>query len=345
MKTSARIKQILSLALVSLLAATAMPTLASASPDDFQDNVVTVEVDLGDGPGDEQGCEGFATLDLPESTLQAAFNGRVAGNANPSAVEYLKWYWGEGNSLTNEDLDQYISDGQNGFGYLSGLGWENFAFETVPSDATVANLDYISYTISRNVLDDDGNVSSIELYYIHEDSNEDGRIDGSDSPEWITETRRTYMTDWFELTYDADDCGESNDMAFVMVGRGPVQKYNSDNGEWDIAEAGWNDEDSIVGMASANLRLKTKLIGGLISLPYRIADWPFEYDDNFMYGYDVSPVSFGDEGTAEMRAVVNIFGSNPSGTYRTNYYYQLEVNEFDYFEGIPYFGCYLGPCF
>jgi hypothetical protein len=337
MKISSRIKQILSLSIVSVMAATAMPTLASATPDDYQDNVVTVEVDLGEGPGDEVGCEGFATLELPETTLAANFNGRVLGNQNPTTIDYLSWYWGEGDSFTNEDLNTYLANAENANG-------GTYDFDTVPPGADVTTLEYITYTATRNTFDLEGNITGVESFFVGEDTDENGRIDGADAPEWLTETRRTYTTDWFQLTYDADDCVDSEDMAFVMVGRGPVENLSTDD-VWRTAEADWgNDSGTIVGMASANLRLKTELIGGLVSLPYRMADWPFEAENNFMYGYGVSPVSWGNEGTAEMRAVMNIYGSNPSGVYRTKYYYQLEVNEFDYFEGIPFFGCYLGPC-
>ena len=71
MKISSRFKQIVSVAIVSVLAATIMPSTASADPENFDDNVVTVEVNLGTGPGDEGGCEGFATIVLPDNTIPA----------------------------------------------------------------------------------------------------------------------------------------------------------------------------------------------------------------------------------------------------------------------------------
>jgi hypothetical protein len=354
MKKSSRIKQVLSLALVSIMAATAMPTLASATAEDYEQNVVTVQVNLGEGPGpgDELGCQGFASLGLPLETLEATFNGRTDGLDNPTLVQYLEWNGGyESGGFTNDDLANYLASAREGYGYLGFQGWETFSFETYPENATVENLEYISYTVSRNVVDGDGVVTGVENYFVNEDRNQDGRLDGSDAPEWLTATRRTYSTDWFELAYDADDCDDSDNLAFVSVGRGPAQRFDELANDWVLADVTILDEnDSILEMAEANLMVRTKLLGGLISLPYAVAEWPFDPQEgyNFNLGIgpsEISPISFGDEGTAEMKAIMRIYGASPSGFYKTSYYYQLEVNDVDYFANTLFCGFFgLGNC-
>lgn len=329
------------------MAATAMPTLASATADDYEQNVVTVEVDLGEGPGpgDELGCQGFASLDLPGETLQAEFNGRVLGVENPTLVQYLEWSRGYDNeTFDDQDLADYLDTARSGFGVLE--GWD-ITFETYPENATVENLEYISYTVSRNVVDGNGEVTGVENFFVGDDTDQNGLLNGADAPEWLTATRRTYATEWFQLNYDADDCQDSENLAVVLVGRGPVEREEGE-GNWVNADMERVQEgDSIIEKAEANLMVRTKLIGGLISLPYGVAYWPFIPDDGFTFGpgpggNDISPISFGDEGTAEMKAVMRIYGPSPSGVYRTNYYYQLEVIDFDGFQGISFYCGILG---
>jgi hypothetical protein len=43
-----------------------------------------------------------------------------------------------------------------------------------------------------------------------------------------------------------------------------------------------------------------------------------------------------------MRSMMNIYGASPTGIYQANYYYQLEVNDEEYF--FDEFG-YFGDCF
>jgi hypothetical protein len=45
-----------------------------------------------------------------------------------------------------------------------------------------------------------------------------------------------------------------------------------------------------------------------------------------------------------MKSVMSIYGADPSGIYQTNYYYQLEVNDEEYFDEFGWFGCFLGGC-
>jgi hypothetical protein len=184
--------------------------------------------------------------------------------------------------------------------------------------------------------------------YRSEDIDQDGDIDINDAPEWITETRRSYSTDWFTISYDANDCLESDDMAMVMVTRTPTLRAANDGAEFVESELTWEDSPydvSVEGKSEAYLKIRTNLIGGLVSLPYEAARYPITDVANYD-SWDVDPVAFGDEGSAEMRSMMNIYGASPTGIYQANYYYQLEVNdeeyffdEFDFFGDCFPFGC------
>lgn len=318
MKISYRLKQLLSITLVSVLAATVMPSAVSAEPQFGEDNVVTVEVDLGEGPGDEIGCEGFATLNVPDETLSASFNGRVLGKENPTTYDLLVYYWPDIETNFMETLTS------------------NFTNPVIfPENATGQDIDYISYDVNR--------IDETTVYYNYLDSNEDGIIDEGDAPESLKVTRRTYATNWFNVTYDADDCVDSQEIGLVLAGRIPVMRQALADSEWTVAELDWIDSTSMVNRAESRLKLRTELIGGLISLPYTLAYSPID-DLQFGLGDGLWPVALGDEGSAQLRAVMDIFGSNPSGTYRSQFFFQLEVEESEYWDNLNYLGCYLGPC-
>ena len=345
MKKSSLLKKSLSLLLVSVLAATIMPTSVNAETTDFEDNEVTVEVDLGSGP-DPELCEGFASLTVPGNTLPATLNRRVDGDSSPSMADLLGYFWGEYNAYDQIAEELYDDeDLQQSLDFLNNVAAiENRTdFNAVkdPADATINTLVSIDYV---PVVSD-----GIPTLYLNEDMDQDGDIDIADAPEWLTETRRSYSTDWFTVSYDASDCMESDDMALVMVTRTPTLRASGegDDGrvfvEAEIENYGW---DSIVeNKAEAYLKIRTNLIGGLVSLPYEAAWDPItdfaDYDS-----WDVDPVAFGDEGSAEMRSMMNIYGASPTGIYQANYYYQLEVNdeeyffdEFDFFGDCFPFGC------
>jgi hypothetical protein len=208
---------------------------------------------------------------------------------------------------------------------------------TEPVDATIDTLVSIDYV---PVVSD-----GVPTAYLSQDLDQDGDIDVADAPEFLTETRRSYSTDWFTISYDANDCTESDDMALVVVTRTPILRAANDGGEFVESELIWEDElpydTSVEGKAEAYLKIRTNLIGGLVSLPYEAAWDPItdfaDYDS-----WDVDAVAFGDEGSAEMRSMMNIYGASPTGIYQANYYYQLEVNDEDYF--FDEFG-YFGDCF
>lgn len=353
MKISSRLKQVLSLSLVAVLAATVMPTSASAVPED--DGSVVVQVDLGAGPGDDggTGCTGFASLDLPEGIITAAFNGRVPRASDPKVSDYLAWLTEEDENFTDEELALFLSNLESANTYSNEFESSTITITKNPSDADVETLTSIAYSITRTNLSTTESTSA----YVSADSNNDGVIDLSDAPVDLTVTRRIYATSWFVVRYDANDCEDSTDLGLVLAGRGPVQKAESSLGPWSSAETPWGDVSSTIDRtATAALRLNTDILGGLISLPYFLANEPFDemYLDGETYDYvgdDLleyysywSPISFGDEGSPELRAVMNIYGSSPTGSYRTRYYYQLQVDDQQYFEGIPFFGCYFGGC-
>ena len=64
------------------------------------------------------------------------------------------------------------------------------------------------------------------------------------------------------------------------------------------------------------------------------------YDGDTGSGSDLedwSPIAFGDAGQPEMRAALKIFGSNPTGSYQTKFYYLLEVGDEAYFGSLEWF--------
>jgi hypothetical protein len=251
-------------------------------------------------------------------------------------ADLLGYYWGEYNSYDQIAEELYDNvDLQNSLDILNSDNWN--AVKN-PADATIDTLESIDY---EPIVGD-----GIPTLYRQEDLDEDGDIDLADAPEFLTETRRSYSTDWFTVSYDASDCMESDDMALVMVTRTPTLRAANDGAEFveaEIENYGW---DSIVeNKSEAYLKIRTNLIGGLVSLPYEAAWNPItdfaDYDS-----WDVDPVAFGDEGSAEMRSMMNIYGASPTGIYQANYYYQLEVNdeeyffdEFDFFGDCFPFGC------
>jgi hypothetical protein len=340
MKKPSRLKTSLSLLLVSVLAATIMPTSVNAETTDFGDNEVTVEVELGSGP-DPEVCEGFASLTVPGETIPATLNRRVNGNSDPSMADLLGYYWGEYSSY-DQTADELYDDEdlQSTLNSLNNVGgpdyFVNWNAVKNPEDATISTLVSISY----QPIISNGNPTE----YRSEDIDQDGDIDINDAPEWITETRRSYSTDWFTVSYDANDCLESDDVAVVIVTRTPTLRAANDGAEFVESELTWEDnpyDASVEGKSEAYLKIRTNLIGGLVSLPYEAA-WDPITDFADYAPWDVDPVAFGDEGSAEMRSMMNIYGASPTGIYQANYYYQLEVNDEEYF--FDEFG-YFGDCF
>lgn len=335
MKISSRIKQVLSISLVSVLAATVMPSTVSAEPQEYyyDDSVVTVEVDLGDGGGGDTGCLGISTLELPDSTLRARFDQLKPGISDPTTIDYLAWYYGSSDDeFTNEDLEDYLVWLQTLLDSES-VGGGQFALD--PTDATVENLISISYTLSNGgFLSDDISGPNGEP---------DGKFTGDDlRDEFVTESHRTYVSDFFSVGFDASDCLDSDDVGLLLTARGYLKRWNDEVDEWDNADIDDEVSSSVEDRGAAHLRLRPNLFGGLISVPYRAAQYAEVLDDGLSGGgyylYDYwSPISFGDEGEPEMRAVISIFGANPTGKYQTKFYYILDVAEEDYFDGLYYF--------
>jgi hypothetical protein len=344
MRKPSRLKTSLSLLLVSVLAATIMPTSVNAETTDFGDNEVTVEVDLGSEGLDPELCEGFASLTVPGATLPATLNRRVDGNSEPSMADLLGYYWGEYSAYDQIAEELYDDeDLQSSLNSLNNVGGDEYSVNwnavKNPVDATLDTL--VSIVYEPIVSDGDGSTM-----YLSEDIDQDGDIDINDAPEFLTETRRSYSTDWFTISYDANDCLESDDMALVMVTRTPTLRSTNDGAEFSFFESELIREDSpsdtsIEGASEAYLKIRTNLIGGLVSLPYEAA-WNPITDFADYAPWDVDAVAFGDEGSAEMRSMMNIYGASPTGIYQANYYYQLEVNDEEYF--FDEFG-FFGGCF
>jgi hypothetical protein len=327
--------------MVSVLAATIMPTSVNAETTDFEDNEVTVEVDLGSEGPDPELCEGFASLTVPGETIPATLNRRVDGNSSPTMADLLGYFWGEYSTYEQTAGELYDDvDLQNSLDVLNNVGdvgYRNWNAVKNPEDATIDTLVSIDYV---PVVSD-----GIPTLYLDQDLDQDGDIDINDAPEWITETRRSYSTDWFTISYDANDCKESGDMALVVVTRTPTLRAANDGAEFVESELSWDGYNtSVEGGAEAYMKIRTNLIGGLVSLPYEAA-WNPITDFADYAPWDVDAVAFGDEGSAEMRSMMNIYGASPTGIYQANYYYQLEVNDEEYFfDEFGFFECFLGGC-
>jgi hypothetical protein len=327
MKKSSRIKQVLSVALVSVLAATVMPSTASAYDEEIPyEDVVTVEVDLGDGGGGPIGCEGISTLELPDNRLLARSDSLQPGIVDPNIIDYLLWLRGsnynysllgtEPTEFTDDDLDDFIQE---------------LTIDTltpVLNDSSGPNVDATVDTLTSITYD-------FSLGYIDEDTDQNGIIDGADSPDYITETRGVYASEVFVVEYDANDCIDSDEVGVLYTTRGFVERLaNGGYAEWESAEADWDTSTSSVNRGTAYLRGNVSLLGGLISIPAKIATDPVvtgepvgEYVDILDYW---DPISLGDAAAVEMRAVMKIFGSNASGKYRTKFYFQLLTGEENY---------------
>jgi hypothetical protein len=317
MKTSSRIKQVLSVALVSVLAATVMPSTASAyDVYDYDDSVVTVEVDLGDGGGGDTGCVGLSTLELPDNTLRARFDGLELGISDPTVIDYLTWWYGtDYDEFTQGDFESYLTWLQTRLGSGS--------YTLTPEDATVDNLTSISYSLEG---------------YVDEDTNQDAVIDGEDSPDYLTENRRTYVSNSFAVGFDANDCIASDDIGLLLAARGYVKHWDEEDEEWATADID-TEGTSSVNRGEAHLISPVSLFDN--SLPRKSARFVEVFGDGEIGGgyelEDWSPIAFGDEGQPEMRAALKIFGSNPTGRYQTKFYYLLEVNDEEYFNGLEWF--------
>jgi hypothetical protein len=322
-----------------------MPTSVNAETTDFEDNVVTVEVDLGsEGPNPDL-CEGFASMTVPGNTLPATLNRRVDGNSSPTMADLLAYFWGDYDWETNSAELYTDEDFQGQLNYLNNVVESPYYFDwnavTVPENAAIADLVSIDY----QPIEEEG----MQTQYLQEDRNKDGSIDIADAPEFITETRRSYSTEWFTVSYDANDCMDSEDMAIVVVGRAPILRAADENDVFVEAELMWDENNwynaDIDNKAEAYLKVRTNLIGGLVSLPNSVA-WGTISDFSDYAPWDVDAVAFGDEGSAQMRSMMNIYGASPTGIYQANYYYQLEVNDEEYFfDEFGFFGCYFfGGC-
>jgi hypothetical protein len=314
MKISSRIKQVLSISLVSVLAATVMPSTASAYEEyEYDDSVVTVEVDLGDGGGGDTGCEGISTLELPDNTLRARFDQFEEANPDLTIIDYLSWWWGdEDNEFSQLDLENYL------YQLDFRLGDDTYTLE--PENATVASLTSVRYSSPG---------------YVDEDTNQDRVIDVTDSPNYLAESRRTYITDSFEVGFDANDCIASEDIGLLLAGRGYVTRW--DGLAWASADVDrGEDVSSSVNRGEAHLISPVSLFNN--SLPRQSARGVVVFGDNEVGSgedlFDWSPIAFGDAGEPEMRAALRIYGADPTGKYQTKFYYLLEVGDENYFDGL-----------
>lgn len=332
MKTKNPLKTFLSIALVSVMAATVMPTTASAE-EDFPDvEQITVQVELGEIDPDDDGlCDGFAVLNIPnDQIMTAGLVGQKSGTTNPT-IEQVLDFFGESLDDLQSPVESVNADGQRIITYD-------------PSYPQYGLLDDGSY--GPIVVD---GVQQMSNYYNVADRNEDGVIDISENadgfPFAMTLARRGFATDSFEISFDVDDCILSDKLGVLLAYREPLTKYDSDSNSWETAELEWSPfhpsgADSVTeNTGYAALFLDVNALNGLIKLPVIVAIDPIYYEDYegefsgpYSFLNDSDPIAFGKDASASMRAGVEIIGNGSSGTYRVNFGYALEV--FNYYGGL-----------
>lgn len=295
---------------LSLFVLTAIPSSALAWDSDTEpDNVVTVTVDLPATDGSDNGgvCNGYSTITTSVNHLAATLDQVAVGNQNPTIDQRLNFY---GNSLS----DAF---------YNSASEWVQVFSDN--GDGTYSiNQEWASQqSWTANALDTNG----------------DGVISSADSSPLMLD-RRSYVTQPFTVQFDADSCVDSYAYGAVWAERTEVEHRVVDqNGYsvWTSAEFNPDDVPDPVAFfqsnpdlnASAYLLRPTRVMDGLVNIPYQLA--------NYTGSCCNPPVTAGDSGSASVRGVMKLFGNADAGQYRVNFGFWLEVNTGDYFyQEFPY---------
>lgn len=332
MKTLKRLKTVIAVIIVSVMAATIMPSTASAEGEGPIESELTVEVNLGPVDPDFDPCPGAASLTVPNlSTMNAELLSQELGNEDPTISEVLDYYF--------ESVD--------------GL----------PGSTIITPDLVISYETVRNLVDANGpviieGVQQTETVYSRADTNQDGVIDiqqGADGvPIGLTLSRRVFATSEFTVRFEADDCEPSDQLGVLLSYRYPLNRSTVED-TWVEAEFEEDYFDDVSGLPSsadnlglAYLLLRINALNGQISLPVMITREPTYLPDpddpDAYYGYgDFTPIAFGDEASADMTALVEVYGNSSSGLYQVKFGYALEV--FDNFLSVGNLsGCWLYGC-
>ncbi len=290
--------------------AIALPSSAIALDGSGQpDQVVTMTVDLPatDGSGGGGGvCSGYSSITTSASNLAATLDEINPGISNPTLEERLQLYGFELDS-TFEDLDS------NPAIFTEVEGGGGLEFNTIWA---TANPEMVSLL----------------------DTNTDGFIDDDDFSPLVLD-RRVFVSDSFTVSFDASTCVDSSKFGIVSVERSPVETYLQDPVDedmyWETAEIDFSDlglnflNDPVraavtaTNNASAYLLRPTRIADGLINVPLQLA--------NYVDGNNFIPVVAGDEGSASLRGVMQLYGDQTQGQYRVMYGFWLYVDTFDNF--------------
>jgi hypothetical protein len=328
MKT--RMKPILSLALLSVLASTAMPTYALDNESGGSDELV-FQVDLGLGTSPEEPiCDGVSTLELPtDLVLDQSTNtySAISDSTDISVIDVLDLfgYYGPG------VLEDY------GATYLYTEGQSN------PTSMTY-NTTFPAFA---------GASETYELLLAPDVAPPYGTLDSADFVDLVgffRTDRETYFSQAFVVDYDADDC-DSGKRAIVTASRsGVVRDIDDDQGPQDAEtlfqyEQGVNGVDFDAPFAPANtgrahLKLGTNVLEDGTVLPEVLA-----HDSYSNVGTEIGrgPVGFGESGRIGMSVALDIFGTNPTGRYSVTVGYRLEVVDQGLFGTMCYFYANCSP--
>ncbi|AIC48114.1 hypothetical protein [Rhodoluna lacicola] len=165
-------------------------------------------------------------------------------------------------------------------------------------------------------------------------------------------TRTNFVSQDFQVSFDADNCEVSDRQGYVWTERQPVERFFTDDGDyWSPVEM--TDADGILGAstlrASANLFVDYSLFGvnrNDVKLyddvhwevrpqdDWNVQAWGTEYTNQNM------PVIWGSGGEATTKASITIFGDVPVGKYRVKHGFTLDTGSFN--DG-PW-QCFIGFC-
>jgi hypothetical protein len=177
------------------------------------------------------------------------------------------------------------------------------------------------------------------------DTNEDGVIDGDDYSPLMLD-RRVFVSDSFNVSFDASTCIDSSKYGLVWAERAPVETFVEDPDDgymyWKSAEIdfgqlfplgsgnGWRANVTAENNASAYLLRPTRIADGLINVPLQLA--------NSVTGFGPPiPVVAGDEGSASLRGAMQLFGDQTQGQFRVRFGFWLELDTFDnFFDDSPF---------
>ena len=122
----------------------------------------------------------------------------------------------------------------------------------------------------------------------------------------------------FTVSYAASDCAESTSLGFLEVSRGSLEHMALGSTEFLNAEENAGDGPSAnenLGYADLVLWLNGTTYHGNLT----------PGGENFIVGSSAADQSV----TSELYATMTIYGSNPTGTYRVEYLFQLNVGPGD----------------